>query len=474
MGRESLPKDAEQKIDFKPFGPKHESWKLIDASVRSHRVAIKLQPGQPAFEKALAYALNTVGVALRTKKQYRAALTNCQEAVRLAPDIPSTWSNLGNVLKDLKFIQSAIACHKRAVALAPKSSDCLFNLAVAYSTGMYSAEALETLDKALVLKPNDPDLRWDRALNNLRLGNYAEGFRDYEARLETGALPNRNPPGKPWRGETYAAQTLLIVSEQGYGDTIWASRFLGRVKALGGELIVECRQAMVPLIQSMGVADRVIAKGSPFPAADWHINICSLPGLFVKSAADVSGAPYIKPPAERIEKARAAIGDANGKLKVGIVWSGSTTFKGNHDRAVLLRMFLDSFVLPGVQLYSLQKGPPAAELKATPNAPIIDLGPKLEDFADAAAVVAELDLIIMTDSALAHLGGAMGRPVSLLLNTGPYWIWKTEGRNPAWYESITAFRSGVWNNWTSVFDEASASVSSELVAAENIGGKHDS
>jgi hypothetical protein len=137
-------------------------------------------------------------------------------------------------------------------------------------------------------------------------------------------------------------------------------------------------------------------------------------------------------------------------------------------------MFLDSFVLPGVQLYSLQKGPPAAELKATPNAPIIDLGPKLEDFADAAAVVAELDLIIMTDSALAHLGGAMGRPVSLLLNTGPYWIWKTEGRNPAWYESITAFRSGVWNNWTSVFDEASASVSSELVAAENIGGKHDS
>jgi tetratricopeptide (TPR) repeat protein len=465
MGRESLPKDAEQKIDFKPFGPKHESWKLIEASVRSHRVAIKLEPRQPAFEKALAYALNTVGVALRTKKQYRAALTNCQEAVRLAPDIPSTWSNLGNVLKDLKYIQSAIACHKRAVALAPKSSDCLFNLAVAYSTGMKSAEALETLDKALVLKPNDPDLRWDRALNHLRLGNYVEGFRDYEARLETGALPNRNPPGKPWRGESYAGQTLLIVSEQGYGDTIWAARYLGRVKALGGELIVECRQAMVPLIQSMGVADRVIAKGSPFPAADWHINICSLPGLFVRTAEDISGAPYIKPPADRLEKARAAIGDARSKLKVGIVWSGSTTFKGNHDRAVPLRMFLDAFALPGVQLYSLQKGPPAAELKAVPNAPIIDLGPIMEDFADAAAIVSELDLIVMTDSAVAHLAGALGKPVFLLLNGSPYWIWTSKENDTTWYERVKVVRQKVWQSWVDVFDMVGSKLLQKL---ENI------
>jgi len=100
----------------------------------------------------------------------------------------------------------------------------------------------------------------------------------------TGALPARHPPGRLWRGESYAGETLLVVSEQGYGDTIWASRYLAAVKALGGTLIVECRPAMVPLIESMGVADRVIPKNSPFPAADWHINICSIPGLFVKTA----------------------------------------------------------------------------------------------------------------------------------------------------------------------------------------------
>ncbi len=362
----------------------------------------------------------------------------------------------------MKFIESAIACHKRAVALAPESSDCLFNLEVAYSIGMRSHEALETLEKALALKPNDPDLRWDRALNHLRLGNYAEGWKDYEARLETGALPDRNPPGKPWHGENYAGQKLLVVSEQGYGDTIWASRYLGRVKALGGELIVECRKDMVPLIESMGVADKVMAKGTPFPVADWHINICSIPGLFVKSAADISGVPYIKAPADRIEKAKAAIGDAKGKLKVGIVWSGSTTFKANHDRAVPLRMFLDAFAMPGVQLYSLQKGPPTAELKALKNPPIIDLAPALDDFADAAAVVSLLDLIIMTDSAVAHLAGALGKPVWSLLNYAPYWMWGDGQAKQEWYDSVTVFRQTGWTNWLGAFDRCAENLAERL------------
>jgi Glycosyltransferase family 9 (heptosyltransferase) len=271
--------------------------------------------------------------------------------------------------------------------------------------------------------------------------------------LETGALPERNAPGVIWRGEGYAGRTLLIVSEQGYGDTIWASRYLARVKALGGTLIVEARKDMVPLIQSMGVADRVIAKGSPFPAADLHINICSLPGLFVKTAADISGTPYIKAPADRQAKARAAIGDAGGKLKVGIVWSGSTTFKGNHDRAVPLRMFLDAFAMPGVQLYSLQKGPPAAELKAAKHAPVIDLAPALDDFADAAAVVAELDLVIMTDSAVAHLTGALGKPVWVLLNYAPYWMWG-EGKNGTkWYGSMSFSQQKNWGDWRGTFDD---------------------
>jgi hypothetical protein len=192
----------------------------------------------------------------------------------------------------------------------------------------------------------------------------------------------------------------------------------------------------------------------------------------VKSAADISGAPYIKPPADRLEKARAAIGDAKGKLKVGIVWSGSTTFKGNHDRAVPLRMFVDAFALPGVQLYSLQKGPPATELRAAPNSPIIDLGPMMDDFADTAALLAQLDLIIMTDSAVAHLTGALGKPVWLLLNNGPYWIWRADLEEAAWYETAKIFSSPVWNNWSSVFDNASYAMIEKFKKTENGDGQH--
>jgi hypothetical protein len=137
---------------------------------------------------------------------------------------------------------------------------------------------------------------------------------------------------------------------------------------------------------------------------------------------------------------------------VGIVWSGSTTFKGNHDRAVPLRMFLDAFAMPGVQLYSLQKGPPTTELKATEKVPIIDLAPVLDDFADTAAVVSELDLVIMTDSAVAHLAGALGKPVWLMLNYAPYWMWGQGSEDRGWYGSMKFFRQRSWGEWRALLD----------------------
>lgn len=362
------------------------------------------------------------------------------------------------MLKDLKFVNSAIECHRKAIAMEPDNADHYLNLAVAYAADVRSEDALAALDTALTLRPDDPHLRWERALNHLRLGQFVEAWQFYEARHEIGVLPDRNPPGKRWYGEPYPGQRLLIVSEQGYGDTIWAARYLRRLKDLGGQLIVECRKDMVPLIASMGIADRVIAKGTPFPEADWHIHICSVPGLFVKSAEDISGEPYLTAPADRMAKAAAAIGDAGGKLKVGIVWSGSTTFKANHDRAVPLRYFVDAFILPGVQLYSLQKGPPAAELKAFPNAPIIDLGPMMEDFVDTAAVVAQLDIVIMTDSAVAHLAGALGTTVLLMLNRGAYWLWFGNQTNNPWYQSSRLIYNSTSNNWVASFDLVSCAV----------------
>jgi len=466
MARATLPKNPAGIADVKHLSSKHESWPHLNAAARAHREAIRLDPANFRWKAHLAETLNLIAVALLNDKQLHACLAFARETVALAPASAPGWSNLGNVLKELKFTKSAIQCHEHAVTVAPEAPDLLYNLAGSYTSSQRFGDAVETLSRALALKPGNPHFRWNRALNHLLLGNYAAGWRDYESRMETGGLPNRNPPGQPWRGRSYAGERLLVVSEQGFGDTIWASRYLAQVKALGGQLIVECRKEMVPLIAAMGIADQVIAKGTPFPPADWNIHICSIPGLYVPHAKNIIGGPYIRPPKDRQAKAAEALAGASGKLRVGFVWSGNPGFRENGDRSAPLRAFVEAFLLPGVQLYSLQKGPAAAELKAIPAGLVIDLAPVLDDFADTAAVVAQMDLIVMTDSAVAHLAGAMGKPVWLLLNHVAYWMWQTDRHDCPWYRSMRLFRPKTWNDWTGVFDEASAAL---LQYSRNLG-----
>jgi ADP-heptose:LPS heptosyltransferase len=154
---------------------------------------------------------------------------------------------------------------------------------------------------------------------------------------------------------------------------------------------------------------------------------------------------------------------AQGRLKVGVVWSGSVTFNKNASRAQGLMRFLQAFLIPGVQLYSLQKGPPEREFNALPQGnPVIDLAPLLEDFADTAAAIAELDLVIMTDSAVAHLAGAMGKPVWLLLGHVPHWLWLLERMDSPWYSSIRLFRPRALDDWDYVFDSAAAELARSI------------
>jgi hypothetical protein len=400
---------------------------------------------------------NVRGANLRMMKRHQQAIACFRRALSIADDQAAVWSNLGNALKDLKHTESAIACHRRALALAPADAGSHHNLGLALTVANRHVEALAALDRAVALQPGNPTIHWDRARSYLHLGDYARGWREYEARLTAGLLPRRNAPGVRWRGERYEGKRLLIISEQGFGDAIWIARYLPRIKALGGELIMECRPELIPMIASMGIVDRLVPKADPLPDADLHLYQCSLPGLYTQTLGSVPGSPYLAADPARFGKFSAEFERGRGKLKVGIVWSGSTTFGANHDRAVPLRMFLQWFALPGVQLYSLQKGPPEAELKALPaNAPIIDLSPMIRDFADTAAAVAQLDLVLMTDSAVAHLAGALGKPVWVLLNYVPHWLWLLDRTDSPWYPSLRLFRPRAWSDWTGVFDQAVA------------------
>ena len=281
---------------------------------------------------------------------------------------------------------------------------------------------------------------------------------DYEARFENGLLPRSSLPGRRWTGQGFARQSLVITAEQGFGDAIWAARFLPRVKALGGEVVMECQRELVPLLAGLGAVDRFVPKGMALPPADWHCSICSLPGLFTASAAEINGEAYLEAGRQPSPALSRRLGEAGTRMRVGIVWSGSTTFKGNDDRAVGLDRFLSAFSLPGAHLFSLQKGPPAAELKARADARITDLGTALGDFADTAAAVDAIDLIIMTDSAVAHLAGALGKPVWVLLARPAYWLWQDDRADGPWYSSMRLFRQESPGGWASVFDQAAAAL----------------
>ena len=219
---------------------------------------------------------------------------------------------------------------------------------------------------------------------------------------------------------------------------------------------MECQKELIPLIATLGVTDCLIPRDQPLPEADYHCYLCSLPGLFTFDFATIPTALVFAPPRERIPKFEPLLGEARGRLKVGIVWSGSVTFKRNQDRAQPLLRFFQGFALPGVQLYSLQKGPRERELDALPRGgPIIDLSPLIDDFADTAAAIAGLDLVIMTDSAVAHLAGAMGKPVWLLLGHWAHWLWLQDRTDSPWYPSMRLFRPRGEGEWDYVFDAAS-------------------
>ncbi|MDE1144998.1 MAG: hypothetical protein PW843_00035 [Azospirillaceae bacterium] len=280
---------------------------------------------------------------------------------------------------------------------------------------------------------------------------------DYEVRLISGQVPVREGlKSTKWDGRPYGGKKLLLLAEQGFGDTLWVARYLSRVKALGGELIVECQKEIIPLLAEMGIADQLVPWGAPLPEADYHAHLCSLPGLFTADFARIPTQPYLKAPADRRAKFAQLVGPRDGRLRVGVVWSGSTTFKRNEERAQPLLRFFQAFALPGVQLYSLQKGPPEKSLHDLPKGgPIIDLAPHLGDFADTAAAIEQMDLIIMTDSSVAHLSGAMGKEVWVLLGHVAHWLWLLDRTDCPWYPSMRLFRPRAEGDWDNVFDSAS-------------------
>jgi hypothetical protein len=414
--------------------------------------AARLYGGVVQRDPERAGAWHNLGVTLRRLERFPAAVACFRRALELRPQDPSTLSSLGNVLKDLDRMDEALISHQAAVAAKPRDAGLRHNYGITLREAGYFEEALDELDQACQLGSHPAEMRWDRAITTLHLGRFPEGWQAFEVRWEIGELPP-SPHSQPrWRGEDYDGKTLLVTVEQGFGDAILAARYLPLVKARGGNLILECKPPLRRLFQTTEGADRLVEPGAKDEDFDLQVPMMSLPGIFETDLASVPPATRFSvdgPPPPQIG---ALLERAAGRFKVGIVWSGSVTFKGNRQRAVALERFLPLAECPGVQLYSLQKGPRAEELETSRAGGVVwDLGGGLEDFHHTAATLQGLDLVIMTDSAVAHLAGSLNRPVWNLLCYVPYWLYLWEREDTPWYPSMRLFRQPRPGDWEAVF-----------------------
>jgi len=382
---------------------------------------------------------SNLGVALRKQKKYQSAINCYRRALELKPDDLTALGNLANALKDLHRLDESIAIHQKIVSEKPDNPQSLMNYACALRENAQFAEALQQLDRAQQFAPDDAGIEWERAQNLLYLGRYSEGWRAYEARWKTGDLQLPNFGCPQWRGEAIRCKHIVLHAEQGYGDTILAARYVKLVKERvgpNGKVTLICKPELHRLFEAIG-ADQITDRQQEIGPADLHCPLMSLMGCFEPQPNTIPPPAQLFVPEEAKRKFAYLKNQHPGKTKIGVVWSGSITFKDNDNRALPLSAFLPLAENPELRLYSLQKGPRFSELKESGAEPYVeDIGSRCDDFADTAAAIENLDLIVMTDSSVAHLAGSLGKPVVNLIQKVPYWLYALDKKFIPWYRSM--------------------------------------
>ncbi len=431
---------------FEQGGKAYTEGRLVEAAAAFQHILVH----SPRHE---ATWLN-LGAVWRSLKKPQLAVACYRRVLHGNPGSVVAWGNVGNALKDLERFDESIAAHRRALEISPRNVSHWHNLGVALRESGDTQGAVETFGRAIEIEPAHVDAHWDRALANLTLGNYAAAWPDYDYRWRLGETSKSfKSPYPVWRGELLAGRSVLLYAEQGFGDTVMALRCLRRLDGHGGKIILYVQPEMRRLLGTLPNVDEIATRDQPVPQADLSLPLMDLVARHTPDRASVAPPVGLIVPAESGQRARAVLSAFKGDFKVGIIWSGSVTFKNNHRRAVGLERFLPLAEVPGVQLFSLQKGPPYEQFKRLAPLPlVIDLGSLFDDFADTAAAVRELDLVIMTDSSVAHLCGSLGVPIWNLLNFQAYWIYGRESDETSpWYPSMRLFRQRQPSDWDDVF-----------------------
>jgi tetratricopeptide (TPR) repeat protein len=418
-----------------------------------------------AFDRALALAPDLAGAWLGRGNVYWSrhrnedALGAFDKALSIAPELIGAWLGRGNAFVAMKRFDEAFAAFDHALALEPDLAQAWLGRGNILADQKRFDEALAAFGKASALDPSLGEAHFNEALLRLLSGDMTAGLRKYEYRWAVRQQRDmKRDFSRPiWLGdEDIGGKTIFIHAEQGFGDTLMCCRYIPMLAARGAQVILEVQPALVPLLRALDGVSTLIAKGETIPYFDLHCPLMSLPLAFETTVATIPNhVPYLSVAAEAVERWGSRLNGTG--LKVGIAWAGSQRFINDAGRSVLLPNILPLLAVDGVNFFCLQKelrDGDEALLDANPH--IVRLDREISDFADTAAIMMSLDLIISSDTSVANLAGALGRKLWVLLPFVPDWRWSLDGDSTLWYPTATLFRQRKLGDWQSVIERASA------------------
>ena len=447
----------------------------------------------PATRAEAASYHAAAGNALRQQGRLAEAVSSYRRAIAFCPDYPEALNNLGVTLLDQGRVDDADACYRQTIARNPDYTEAHVNLGIALHRQDQLDEAVACYRRALDLRPDLPEIhnilgvvlrQWGQideaeacfrraialrsdhaeahanlALLLLSRGDMAAGWKEFEWRWQTqGMRADRRTFAQPqWRGEAASGRTLLIHPEMGFGDTLQFCRYAALAAARGLRVVMEVQAQLVRLLRSLAGVDAVVAYGTALPPFDLHCPMMSMPLALGTTVDTIPGAAsYLQADAAQAAAWHARLAAMGSQApRIGLVWAGNprphspADAAGDRRRSIAPERLAPLFDLPGLQFFSLQKVGPAAPA----HFPLIDFMAEMADFADTAALIANLDLVISVDTAVAHLAAALGKPVWLLNRFDVCWRWMQGRRETPWYPTLRLYRQPAPGDWGSVIAE---------------------
>jgi len=422
-----------------------------DEAIAASETALRLAPD--LYE---AYA--SLCQAYRRGGRVREALAPALRATELRPD-RDAYACLGAAAANLDALDIALDATRRALELDATSVETHTNLSwIYYMSGRY-CEAIAASEAAIALRPDFAEAHMNLALSLLVCGEFARGWKEY---VWIWRLPARRAQYPYldrvtlWGGESFAGRQLIITFDQGFGDAIQMVRYLPEVSARGGRVILEVSAALVPLFADLPGVDELRVHSDvaiPSDDVDLHVPLSGLPGALATDLTSIPAPiPYLRVQPGRVERWRPRLEIAGGRLRVGIVWAGDPNHENDRRRSVRLEDFAALGRIDDIAWFGLQKGRDEA-LRSWGSFTLDPLGAEIGDFADTAAILAQLDLVIAVDTSIVHLAGALGIPVWTLVPFNPDWRWLLGRVDSPWYPTMRLFRQPTAGDWDSVFAE---------------------